>query len=382
MSAKQVCSRCVMDSDTPEISFAADGVCNYCRQFDRLCLDNPIGAEGRRRLDAIVKRQKKDGEGRKYDVLIGMSGGTDSTYLLHTAMEYGLRPLCVHLSNGWDTSISTENMDRILKRHSIDALNIEIDPSGTTELIKCFMRAGLPWIDGPTDIAMVSTLYRQAKAHGIKYIWVGNNFRSEGRQPDEWTHIDSRLIAAVHHRFGGASMRSFPNMTPWNMFDWWILHGIKMIRPLNFLNYNKTEVKKFLAGEYGWQDYGGHHHENLFTKFALVVWLYRKFGIDKRKVTFSACVRTGEMSRSDAIEMLKTPPCDDTEAESLCRMVRERFEFSEAEFDALMNVEKKSFHDYPSYFSFYRRFHGIINVLFRMGVGFRPMMTYDVRQGK
>lgn len=376
MKQMQICSRCVLDSTTPGIAFSSCGVCNYCDQFDRLCQDNPTGEAGRQRLEAIVVQQKKAGAGRKYDVLIGMSGGTDSTYLLHTAVLFGLRPLCVHLSNGWDTAISNENMARILKRHPVDMINVEVDPAGTTELIRCFMKAGLPWIDGPTDIAMVSTLYRLAKKHGIKYIWVGNNFRTEGRQPDEWTHLDSRLIAAVHRRFGTRSIGTFPNMTLWNMFDWWMLHGIKMIRPLNFLDYNKMEVKKFLMQEYGWQDYGGHHHENLFTKFSLAVWLYRKFGIDKRRVTFSACVRTGEMSREAALEELKSPPCSEAEMRHLTELVCARFGFSSEEFQSLMDGENKTFRDYPSYFPLYQRFRGIFNLILRVGVGFKPMMTY------
>ena len=380
--AEILCKRCVLDSGIPDISFDENGICNYCHQFDSLCQDSPIGEAGQRKLAEINAEIKRKGKGRKYDVLIGISGGTDSCFLLHAAIEAGLRPLCVHLDNGWDSDISNSNIGKMLNALGAEMITLKSDLTVLHDLFLSFMKAGLPWIDGPTDIAMVSTLYRTAVKYGIKYIWVGNNFRTEGKQPDCWTHLDSRLIWHIHKRFGKSKLKNFANITPLDLLSWGIVHKIKMVRPLNYIDYNKTEVKKFLAEKYGWEDYGGHHYENDFTKFALINWLYPKFGIDKRKITLSACVRSGEIKREDALEALASPPASLEECLENRRNVEARLNLSTEEMDSLLAGENHTFLDYPSYWHFYKRFGKVINFIFAKVFCFRPMMSYELKKRK
>lgn len=379
---KTYCSRCVLDDEIPDLSFDDNGVCNYCHQFDALCCDAPVGEVGFQRLAEINSKIKKRGRGKKYDVLIGISGGTDSCYLLHFAVASGLRPLCVHLDNGWDSEISSRNIDKMLKKLNVKMITLKSDTRELHDLFLSFMKAGLPWIDGPTDVAMVATLYKTAAEYDIKYIWVGNNFRTEGKQPDSWTHLDSRLIHHVHKRFGKVKLKTFVDMSPCNLVKWWIFKGIKMVRPLNYINYNKIEVKKFLAQKYNWEDYGGHHYENIFTKFALINWLYPKFGIDKRKITFSACVRSGVLSRENALAMLALPPASEEECLENRKAVEKQLNLSSEEMDALLVGENHTFHDYPCYWNFYKRFGKIINFIFSKVLCFRPMMSYELKKTK
>jgi len=370
----------VIDSDVPDVVFDQDGVCNYCHQFDLLCRDYPMGEEGERRLAEINRAAQLAGRGKKYDVLIGVSGGTDSCYLLHQAVSFGLRPLCVHLDNGWDSSISSGNMSKMLKQLNADLITVKADVDEMRDLFLAFMKAGLPWIDGPSDIALIATLYNSAVKYDVKYIWFGHNFRTEGKQPDAWTHLDSRLIHHVHKRFGHLPLKHFADITPWSLFYWGAVRRIKLVRPINFMAYNKTRTKQFLADTYGWEDYGGHHYENEFTKFALVNWLYPKFGIDKRKITLSACVRSGEISRDDALGQLSHPPVSEEEGRENRRRVEERLGISTEEMDALLNGENHSFLDYPSYYFLYKKLGTIAKFVLPKILGLSPMMSYDLKK--
>lgn len=382
MSENRICTRCVIDSQVPNVEFDSNGVCNYCHQFDMFCQDSPMGEAGKKILNSTVEAQKKAGKNGKYDVLIGLSGGTDSCYMLHLAAQCGLRVLALHLDNGWNSDISVSNMKKLTSKLNIELEVLTVSQTELNDLFLAYMKAGLPWIDGPTDAAINAMMYATAAKYNIKYIWVGSSFRTEGKQPDSWTHTDSRLTKHVHKRFGTVKLQNFVDMTLWNLTKWWIIKRIKMVRPLNYIEYNKTEVKKFLAQEYDWEDYGGHHYENDFTKFALINWLYPKFGIDKRKITLGACVRAGEIGRAEALAILANPPASPEECLANRRNVEKRLNLSPAEMDALLAGENHTFLDYPSYWNFYKRFGKIINFVFTKVLCFRPMMSYELKKYK
>jgi N-acetyl sugar amidotransferase len=368
-----------MDETIPEIEFDEAGICNYCDLHDRLCSAFPLGEEGKKYFESLIQRIKKEGEGKKYDCIIGISGGTDSTYLLHLAKQYRLRPLAVNLDNGWHSEIAVANIHKTLNKLSIDLDTYVVDYEEMKDILVSHIKAGLPWIDGPTDIAIVSSLYRAASREGLKYIIVGNNFRTEGRQPDVWTHIDGRSLKHVQQKFGTQKLKTFPNLTASDILYFQLFRGIKMIKPLYHLEYDKKEAMKILEKEYDWQYYGGHHYENLFTKFTITYWLYEKFQIDKRKVTLSAQVRSGQIERDAALLELDRKPYDQSNLKFDIKYITDKLGISEKEFQEYWNAKNKSILDYPSYWNLYKKYFTWINRILSLA-GTKPMSTFGLRK--
>lgn len=377
---KQICRRCVLDETVPEIEFDERGICNYCRLHDTLDKDFPNDESGQKKLRDIIEEVKFRGKGRKYDVVVGVSGGTDSTYLIHLAKSYGLRSLAVHCDNGWNSEISVSNIKNCLEKLDVDLVTYVIDWEEIRDILLSFMKASLPWIDAPTDIAIMSTLYRTAAKEKIKYIFVGNNFRTEGRQPDEWTHCDGKQIKFIQKKFGKVKLNTFPNLTMLDLFYYGFFKKIKMVRPFYHIPYNKSDTKKFITEKYGWKDYGEHHHESIFTRFAIGYWLPKKFGIDKRKVTFSALVRSGEMSREEALQKIKELPYDRKKMEEDVEYVLKKLDITREDFEKMMNAPNKKFTDYPSYYPLYLKLKGLAKIMFKYILPFKPMMTYELEK--
>lgn len=343
----QVCTRGVWDESVPGITFDENGVSNYAHLFDKLVEAYPRGDTGKVHWNSIVSKIKKEGSSKQYDCVIGVSGGTDSSYLLHLAREHGLRPLAVNLDNGWSSEIAVKNIKKMTAALKIDLETYVIEYEEIKDLLRSYMLARLPWIDIPTDLAIMAILYKIAAREGVKYVLRGNDFRTEGSQPKEWTYGDGRQLLAVHKKFGNVKLKTFPNYTLFNLFYYGFFRKIKSIYPFYYIDYNKTNAKQFLTGRYGWQYYGGHHHENLFTKFAISYWLFEKFGIDKRKITNSALILSGEMDRSEAINELSKLPYN--EKDQMLSFVLKKLDLSKKQFDELMLAPNCSYLDYPSY---------------------------------
>jgi N-acetyl sugar amidotransferase len=366
-----------MDASVPEIFFDASGECNYCKLHDKLVEDYPNDAAGEQRLAATIEQMKKAGKGADYDVVVGVSGGTDSTYLCHIAKQAGLRVLAVHLDCGWDSEIAVSNIKESLDRLSIDLYSYVVDWEEIKDLYRSVLKAGIPWPDGVTDTAILGSLYKVAARFGVKYIFVGNNFRTEGRQPDAWTDFDSRVMRSAHKMYGSKKLITFPDFTPFHLLYYAFFKKIRMIRPLYFIPFNKAKAKEFLKETYGWRDYGGHHHESIFTRYTIGVWLPERFGIDKRKVTFSAYVRSGEMSRVAALEELQHPAYDPRKMQEDREYVAKKLGFSTAEFEAIWEGPIRQHTDFPSYHPLYGTFKGLAVFLFKFILPWKPMMFYD-----
>jgi hypothetical protein len=274
---------------------------------DRLAADYPRGKKGLDEFESLVQIIKKKGTGKLYDCIVGISGGTDSTYLLLVCKKYGLRPLAVNVDNGWHSDIAVNNIKNALSVLGYDLETYVINWEEMKSIHLAFMKASLPWPDGTSDIAIREGLYRIAKKHKIKYIFNGHDFRTEGRQPDEWTWIDGKMINYIC-KLNKIKIKTFPNQTILDLLYNGYISGIKDIRPFWYIHYSKMEARKIIEKELNWKYYGGHHHENIFTKYIIGVWLPQKFGIDKRKITLSAHIRTGEYTRNEVIELLKVPP--------------------------------------------------------------------------
>ncbi len=358
----QVCTRCVYDSTIPAISFDAAGVCNYCYLHDQMDEEYPTGEAGWKKLLDLAEKIKASGKGKKYDCVIGVSGGCDSSYLLYLAkVKLGLRPLAVHFDNTWNSRIAVENIQKVLKKLDIDLETYVMDNDEFNDLARSFFKASVPEIDALTDIALITTLYDVADKHGVKYILDGHSFRTEGITPLGWFYFDGKYVESVHKRFGTKPMKHYPNL--W-LSKWmkWLFKGIKRARPLYYIEYNKENVKNFLQEEFGWEWYGGHHMENRYTIFGDNFVLARKFGRDLRYTEFAALVRSGQMMRAAALDELKTPvPYDD----AVTVEVKKRLGLSDVEFDAIMALPKRSFKDFETYHATFRLMRPIFWLMYK-----------------
>ncbi|OGV45658.1 MAG: hypothetical protein A2017_19950 [Lentisphaerae bacterium GWF2_44_16] len=378
MSKMKICSKCVMDESVPSISFDENGVCNYCKLHDTLTNAYPTGEDGAGKLKTIVKKIKSEAGKKNYDCVIGVSGGTDSTYLLHWAKENGLRPLAVHLDNGWDSEIAVGNIKKSVAALGIDLQTYVIDWEEIKDILRSFLKASFPWADLPTDIAIISSLYKIAAEENIRYVIAGNNFRIEGKQPIDWTYGDGRLVKAVHKIFGNGKMNSYPNLTIMKFFYYTLIRKIKIIRPFYYMNFDKKSAQKMLEERYAWVNYGGHHHESIFTRFIIGCWLPRKFNIDKRKVTWSALVREGQMSRNEALEGLKELPYDAARMKEDIDYVAKKLDLTHEELEKIFALPNKTFRDYPSYFPLFVKMKKLMIFVFRFMLPWKPPFFYQL----
>src|SRR3989344_115468 len=244
MVEKIECKRCIYNTErVPNLSFNKNGQCNYCDLHDQIERDYPTGEEGWKKLQKIAEEIKKNGKNKKYDCVIGVSGGCDSTYMLHIAKkELGLRPLAVHFDNTWNSKIAVENIQNVLKKLDIDLYTEVIDNEEMNDMIYSFLKASVPEIDSITDLALATVLYRASKKYGIKYILDGHNYRTEGTVPLGLIYFDGKYISSIHKKFGKIKMKTYPNL-PLTKFMYYLFKGIKRVRPLYYRKYDKEKIQ-------------------------------------------------------------------------------------------------------------------------------------------
>lgn len=360
----KICSRCVYDETVPRITFDDEGVCNYCYLHDELERQYPLGAEGERALQTMVDEIKTASRGKKYDCIVGVSGGCDSSYLLIKAVELGLRPLAVHFDNTWNSPIATQNIYKVIEKLGVDLETYVVDSREYDDILRSFMLGGTKDLDAPTDLGLAAVLYGAAQKHGLKYIVEGHSFRTEGVAPLDWIYMDGKYVSSVHRLFGKRPMKTYPLMTMWKFLYWTVFLGIRRVRPLYHIAYDKEAVKKRLMSDYGWQWYHGHHMENRYTAFCISYNLPRRWGADLRYLGHAANVRTGRMSRDDALAELAQPiSC----SEDILRLVKKRFEFDDATFEQVMTLPKKIWRDYPNYKKDFERLRPLFAILVAAG---------------
>lgn len=358
------CTRCIYHSGIPSIRFDADGVCSYCRQYEAMDRAYPTGREGQDRLQQMADEIRKAGKGRDYDVVIGVSGGCDSSYMLTLAKDLGLRPLAAHYDNTWNTRIAVENIQRVLGRLDIDLFTHVADAREVNDVMKSLMLASVPEIEAATDLALATTHYMACERHGIRYIWEGHSFRTEGVSPPGWFYMDARYITGIQARFGSMPLRSIPLLYMSKWFKWMLWDRIRKQRPLYHVDYDKERTKTFLSETFGWQWYGGHHMENRTAYFCNNYYLPRKFGIDLRWCEFSAHVRAGLMSRDEALSRIQEPKPFDL---GILEEVFTRLGLDQTEFERIMSLPRKSYRDYPTYKETFIRMRPIFWLLYRTG---------------
>lgn len=350
-SCGKVCSRCVMDETAPDIRFDENGVCQYCHIHDGLMDIYGRGEDAHNKFETIIQKIKQEGKGREYDCIVGVSGGRDSTYTLYKAIKYGLRPLAVHFDNGWDSSIAVSNIKNATEKLNVDLYTHVADWDEFKDLQKSFLKASVPDAEIPTDYVITSILFKKASEFNIKNILVGCSFKTEGIVPLSWTYMDGKYINNIHKRFGTKKISSFPIMTISDLLYYTLIKRIKFIYVPAYIEYIQSDVDTVLKKELNWQYYGGHHHESTFTEFFQSYYLPKKFNIDKRKLEYSALVRTGQMSRVDALKALDEPyPYN----KKIIEYTVSKLGLTEEEFQLIMASKPKNFNDYRSYYPIIR----------------------------
>jgi len=350
----QICERCVMDTTDPDIYFDANGICNHCNAYDDLSKNYVFsGVEGITRVARIVDEIKAVGKKKDYDCIIGVSGGIDSTYVAYKVKELGLRPLAIHLDNGWDSELAVKNIEQTLKILNIDLYTYVIEWEEFKDIQLSFLKASTPDSEIPSDHAIQSIWYQMANKIGVKYIITGCNLRTETHVPPAWSqgHMDWKYIKSVHDQFGSIKLRTFPHLSYWAIHKSLFLSRIDI---LNYLDYVKKDAMKLVKEKLCWKDYGGKHYESIYTRFFQGYILYRKFGYDKRKGHFSSLICSGEMTREEALRELKNEPYPLEIMEKDMEYVIKKLGLTEKEFKEIMNLPKKSYWDYPSYGKLYK----------------------------
>jgi hypothetical protein len=374
MTELRVCARCIYDERVPGIVFDAAGVCNYCHQVAQLEQQYGTGRpEGLQRLQQLIGQIRSAGAGRKYDCVVGVSGGTDSSYLLMQAVEWGLRPLAVHYDNTWNTAIATENIRKVTSALKVNLYTHVLDNRESEDIFRAFLRAGVPEFDASTDIGFAQTLRVAAARHRIGYILEGHSFKAEGLAPVGKNYFDGRYILDIHARYGTARLKTFPNMTFWNFMKWLIIYRQTFIRPLWFMDYSKAAARALLAERTGWQYYGGHHLENRATCFLHTVYNPQKFGLDYRNLALAAEVRAGLTTRAEALRLYRTPLAPDPE---LVAYVKKRLGLSDSEYEQLMRGPKRSFTDFKTY---KKRFERLRPMFFLLAKANRVPMSFYLK---
>ncbi len=343
------CARCLYDASTPAISFDDHGVCNYCRLSDSMDREYPTGPAGAAHLQQLADRIRADGRGRKYDVIVGVSGGCDSSYLLWKAVQLGLRPLAVHFDNTWNSATATANIHKVVGKLNVDLDTTVADNAEMLDIQRAFLLSGVPDIECPTDIGLATTLYLAAERHGIRWQFEGHSFRTEGVWPLGWIYMDGRYINSVvarHGNFGSHRLRTFPNLTMGRFMRFMLWSRAQKVRPLYWMDYDKEEAKRQLHEEFGWTWYGGHHLENRFTNFYHTWYIWNRYGRDTRINGHAAMVRSGQLGRGAALAELSEPPrCDP----GILNLVKKRFGFTDTDLEAVVSRPHRTFRDYKTY---------------------------------
>ena len=349
----KICSTCIMDTSDSNIVFDENGVCDYCNNFKHTIL--PSWGYGEGKLDELKKiaaRIKKQGKGKDFDCIIGLSGGLDSSYTAYIVKEVmGLRPLLFHVDAGWNTDKAVGNIEKIVDGLGLDLYTEVINWEEMKDLQLSFLKSQIADQDMPQDIAFFSALYAFAKKHKIKYVLTGGNYSTECcREPEEWgayPGIDAQLIRDIHKRFGNKKLTTFPVI---DIFKYKIYYkyflGMQVIRPLNLVSYIKKDAEDKLSELYGWERFKHKHHESRFTRFYEDYWMPKKFGFEKRRAHFSSLIMTAQMTRNDALDRISSPELNEDFLNQEFNFVANKLSISRDELLSIFNEDNKSFRDY------------------------------------
>ncbi|MDH4220807.1 MAG: N-acetyl sugar amidotransferase [Candidatus Aminicenantes bacterium] len=363
--AYKICTRCIMDTSDPDIWFDEKGVCSHCHKYE-----SAIESKSYRKkkepgaLERLLEDIKKKGKGKTYDCIIGVSGGVDSTYTAYLTKQLGLRPLAVHLDNGWDSELAVSNIEKTLKNLGIDLYTYVIDWEEFRDLQLSFLKASTPDSEIPTDHAILAVLYIVAARENVQYILSGHNTATEGGGVAAWSqgHGDWRYIKSIQKQFGTKRLKSFPHYGPLRFVYYNLIKQMKWIQILDYIDYDKKTALGVLQNKLCWKYYGAKHFESIYTRFFQGYILPKKFGYDKKRLHLSSLIWSGQMSREAAQGELANNDYSNKLQEQDKEFVIKKLEILSEEFERIMNQPPKSFWDYPSYKRIFYKHNWIIRI--------------------
>jgi len=354
MSEYRICTNCVMDISDSRIKFNDKGVCDHCIDFDENVKPNWHTDEaGKQQLQKIIEKIKEDGKGKDFDCILGLSGGVDSSYMLHIAVkEFGLRPLVFHVDGGWNSELAVHNIQMLVDQLGLDLYTEVINWEEMRDFQLAFFKSGVPHIDIPQDHAFVATLYNFANKYKIKYILNGGNISTECvRNPMEFLYYgtDMAQINDIIKKFGSVKMETYPfSSVLRHKFYLRYIKGLTVVKSLNYMPYIKSEALALLEKEYGWKPYPQKHFESRFTKFYEGYWLPERFGFDTRRVQYSSLILTGQMDREAALEALKKPAYNPETIQDEFNYIATKLRITPDELRGYFNMPKKFYWDYKN----------------------------------
>ncbi len=339
-----------MDTSDPYIRFDDQGNCNHCNSALELAGQIWFPDEnGKGMLMRIIEKIKKEEKDKEFDCIIGLSGGVDSSYLAYIANKLGLRALVVHVDCGWNSELAVKNIENIVKTLNIELHTFVVNWEEMKDLQRAFFKASLPDQDIPQDHAIFSALYKFADENNIKYAFNGYNFATESILPDAWGYqaMDYRHLKSVHKHFGEKKLKEFPHVTFFQRYIYFnFIKKMKIINPLNYINYQKEEAINILKNELGWQYYGEKHYESRFTKFFQSYYLPVKFNFDKRRAHLSSLIISGQITRIKALDKMKEISYSKSEINSDLEYIAKKLDWSDQEFRRIISLppdEHKNF---------------------------------------
>lgn len=361
------CTNCILDdTGITAISFDEKGICNYCKDYnlnynpekvkEKFSTDN---------LNKIISEIKEYGKNKKYDCLLGVSGGVDSSYLAYLCKEYGLRPLIIHLDNGWNSELSVINIQNLLSKLKFDYKTHIIDWEVFKQMQRAYLRAGVIDIEALTDHAILATMLKMSREYNIKYVLSGFNYATEAIMPKGWTwkKEDWVNIKDICEKNGFSNFKTYPHLPFYKKMVYNFILKMEVVQMLNYINYDKAKAKQTLIEKADWKDYGGKHFESIFTRFYQSYILPRKFGVDKRKAHLSNLILSGQITRVEALEEMKKPICDAKMMEEDMEYVLKKLGFTQNEFNTIMHFKPVPHSDYKTESSYWEKYFKLVKLI-------------------
>lgn len=348
----QICTHCVMDTSDPDIEFDDIGQCNHCRDYEQSIRQPQLNkGSGNDKIQELITRINTNGKRKKYDCLIGISGGVDSCYVAYLCHKWGLKPLLVHMDNGWNTDIAVKNVKKVVDKLGFDYVSYVLDWREFREIQLGFLKSSIVDLEMPTDIAIAACQYQLASKYNIRYLVSGGNYSGEGILPLTWGyHVlkDEKLYRHIVNKYSNTKIRKVPVVGLKGEIYYKFIKGIKTLYPLNLIDYNKDEAREFLKKEFEWQDYGGKHHESKITGFWQSYVMPTKYNMDYRRATYSSQIISGQIKRKEALEKLEDLPYRIDSIEKDKAFIAKKFDISINDFEKYLSLPPKTYKDFPN----------------------------------